>query len=128
MNGFLGKITLYSLTYDKIAKLNYHISVPSDNTVTLCLVDNLLIVNIHNEFMSMIFDLKRYNPAVPIGPAQPTVLLKRDEQHDLLEMSGVTVNRGRKEVVPANNFSQQDSSRLYSSEMRYMQDDIILDI
>ncbi|KRW99145.1 hypothetical protein PPERSA_07388 [Pseudocohnilembus persalinus] len=49
----------------------FQLSVPSDGLISISVVDNLLMLHSHNEYMSMIYDIKRYNPIVPLGAPQP---------------------------------------------------------
>ena len=42
--------------------------MPSDNPIEISVIDNLLLINCENEYMSIIYDIKRDNSNVPIGP------------------------------------------------------------
>lgn len=74
LNGYLGKIYIYHLSFDKVSKQNFQISVPSDNNISICIVDNLIVIHSHNENMSMVYDVKRHNASLQLGPPCPIVI------------------------------------------------------
>lgn len=68
LNTVQGKIQIFSLQYEKVQILEIQLSVPSDNYISVSTIDNLIIFNSHSDTMSMIYDMKRKNPQMLIGP------------------------------------------------------------
>ena len=58
LNGFAGKVQIFNLNYNQVSKFNSSITVPSDNNISLCVVENLILINTHNEYMSMVYGIK----------------------------------------------------------------------
>ncbi|KAL4508527.1 hypothetical protein ABPG72_003831 [Tetrahymena utriculariae] len=71
VNQMDGKIVIYHLLYEKILCLDWKISIPSDSLISICVVEDLLLVNSHSNSISMAYDIKRQFPTSPIGPPQP---------------------------------------------------------
>jgi hypothetical protein len=58
INGFIGKIFLYQMNYEKIKKLDDALSFPSDSTLGIGVVDDLLVIHSKNQYMTFTFDIK----------------------------------------------------------------------
>ncbi|EAR83398.2 colon cancer-associated Mic1-like protein (macronuclear) [Tetrahymena thermophila SB210] len=71
VNQMDGKIVIYHLLYEKILCLDWKISIPSDSFISICVVEDLLLVNSHQNSISMAYDIKRQVPTSPLGPPQP---------------------------------------------------------
>ncbi|KAL4431706.1 hypothetical protein ABPG74_017335 [Tetrahymena malaccensis] len=71
VNQMDGKIVIYHLLYEKILCLDWKISIPSDSLISICVVEDLLLVNSHQNSISMAYDIKRQVPTSPLGPPQP---------------------------------------------------------
>ncbi|CAD8075007.1 unnamed protein product [Paramecium primaurelia] len=69
-NSYSGKLLFYQLQYEKITKQKYLLNFPSDITINLSVIDNLIILSTFNEKFSIVFDVKKQRSESPLGAAQ----------------------------------------------------------
>ncbi|CAK79323.1 unnamed protein product (macronuclear) [Paramecium tetraurelia] len=69
-NSYSGKLLFYQLQYEKITKQKYLLNFPSDITINLSVIDNLIILSTFNEKFSQVFDVKKQRPESALGAPQ----------------------------------------------------------
>ncbi|CAD8176301.1 unnamed protein product [Paramecium octaurelia] len=94
-NSQSGKFLFYQLQHEKITEQKYLLNFPSDITINLSVIDNLIILSTFNEKFSQVFDVKKQRPESALGAPQsifeqqeiPTIKFKDVEKQNVVQQN-----------------------------------------
>ncbi|CAD8075096.1 unnamed protein product [Paramecium sonneborni] len=112
-NSYSGKLLFYQLQFEKINKQKYLLNFPSDITINMSVVDNLIVLSTFNEKISIVFDVKKQRSDSPLGP--PQSILQQQEistikVKEVQKKQGVNQHQINKDTQ-SNDSIQKDSNK-----------------
>ncbi|CAD8088369.1 unnamed protein product [Paramecium sonneborni] len=112
-NTFSGKLIFYSLKFEKINKQKYLLNFPSDITINLSVVDNLIVLSAINEKISIVFDVKKQRSESSLGPAQSILKYQEISTFNVKEVENQQVDNKNQTIKETQSI---DSIKKYSNK------------